>query len=98
MRASRRRHAANTRATGVDFLSQVVAEGSSATSIGSEAYPCRENSRSSPYLSATDEDDTDIVHRGGEVIGSEGETDLDASNAGLGAEVDDAVWSGANDG
>ncbi len=31
------------RATSVDFLEQVVAEGESATSDGSEAYPCREN-------------------------------------------------------
>ena len=31
------------RATSVDFLEQVVAEGESATSVGSEAYPCREN-------------------------------------------------------
>src|SRR2546430_2707602 len=31
------------RATGVDFLSQVVAEGKSPASVGSEAYPCREN-------------------------------------------------------
>ena len=31
------------RATSVDFLEQVVAEGESVTSVGSEAYPCREN-------------------------------------------------------